>query len=480
MSKGEEHSPSSKETTMTTAKPPAHHLSKHHDLLQKLSLESKKLFKEELKKFKEQQSEEREKLTLLKSPVRTLWYCLMELKLKVSQLCSHLVQKRLFLTVFIVGLIMSLASLIFTWKFICKEHHHLTRNREMISNIDSFCNNLRISFIEPYNVESIMSYSIIALEWLVLGVLSSIGLGSGLHTFLLYLGPFIAKVTIACTECNSCNFAKYGANSFTCPSTATQGTSMTFWEIVSNVEYEALFWGLGTAIGEIPPFLIARAARKSGSSLESLEDENYDSDEEELSDKKEAPTGISKIWNEWMDWFKSKVETVVESNYTFFFILAMASIPNPLFDLAGLTCGFYLVPFWVFFLATVIGKSIIKANLQTLLIVAIFRKEQLEKIVNFVEDLKLPFIQGKVKAFFENERAKFHPDAIKQATTESSKSILSTIWDFVLILMISWFFVSIVNSTAQGCLMEQQKTALEQFKEQRLHELIKSEQKEKK
>nr|CAG4715642.1 unnamed protein product [Naegleria fowleri] len=458
---------SSKEVTKSmtqhqATKPTAHHLSKHHDLLQKLSLESKKLFKEELKKYKEQQSEEREKLTLLRSPVRTLWYCLMELKLKISQLCAHLVQKRLFLTVFILGLIMSLASLIFTWKFICKEHHHLTENRETISNIDSFCNNLRISFIEPYNVESIISYSIIALEWLVLGVLSSIGLGSGLHTFLLYL------------ECNSCNFAKYGANSFTCPSTTSPGSSMTFWEIVSNVEYEALFWGLGTAIGEIPPFLIARAARKSGSSLESLEDENYDSDEEELSEK-ETPTGISKIWNEWMDWFKSKVETVVESNYTFFFILAMASIPNPLFDLAGLTCGFYLVPFWIFFLATVIGKSIIKANLQTLLIVAIFRKEQLEKIVNFIEDLKLPVIQGKVKTFFENERAKFHPDAIKQTATEASKSILATIWDFVLILMISWFFVSIINSTAQGCLMEQQKTALEQFKEQRLNELIQAE-----
>ena len=175
-------------TQHQATKPTAHHLSKHHDLLQKLSLESKKLFKEELKKYKEQQSEEREKLTLLRSPVRTLWYCLMELKLKISQLCAHLVQKRLFLTVFILGLIMSLASLIFTWKFICKEHHHLTENRETISNIDSFCNNLRISFIEPYNVESIISYSIIALEWLVLGVLSSIGLGSGLHTFLLYLG----------------------------------------------------------------------------------------------------------------------------------------------------------------------------------------------------------------------------------------------------------------------------------------------------
>lgn len=45
-----------------------------------------------------------------------------------------------------------------------------------------------------------------ALYWLGLGVLSSVGLGTGLHTFLLYLGPHIAKVTLAAYECNSLDF----------------------------------------------------------------------------------------------------------------------------------------------------------------------------------------------------------------------------------------------------------------------------------
>lgn len=35
-----------------------------------------------------------------------------------------------------------------------------------------------------------------------IGVASSIGLGTGLHTFVLYLGPHIAKVTMATNECN--------------------------------------------------------------------------------------------------------------------------------------------------------------------------------------------------------------------------------------------------------------------------------------
>lgn len=39
-------------------------------------------------------------------------------------------------------------------------------------------------------------------------------------------------------------------------------------------------------------------------------------------------------------------------------------VPNPLFDLAGIMCGQFGIPFWKFFLATVIGKAIIKTHLQ--------------------------------------------------------------------------------------------------------------------
>ena len=48
----------------------------------------------------------------------------------------------------------------------------------------------------PYRQEMI-DFGIFVAYWLLLGVASSIGLGSGLHTFILYLGPHIAKVTMA-------------------------------------------------------------------------------------------------------------------------------------------------------------------------------------------------------------------------------------------------------------------------------------------
>ncbi len=91
----------------------------------------------------------------------------------------------------------------------------------------------------------------IGLWWIILGILSSVGLGlslsfrfvilsesqpslfcvvqhnnvfrsfillgTGLHTFVLYLGPLIAKTTIAASECNSLDFHLYGPDRFLCP-----------------------------------------------------------------------------------------------------------------------------------------------------------------------------------------------------------------------------------------------------------------------
>ena len=53
----------------------------------------------------------------------------------------------------------------------------------------------------------------------------------------------------------------------------------------------------------------------------------------------------------------------------FFFLLLSIQVPNPLFDLAGITCGHCLVPFWTFFGATLIGKAIIKMHIQVLLLI---------------------------------------------------------------------------------------------------------------
>ena len=43
--------------------------------------------------------------------------------------------------------------------------------------------------------------------------------------------------------------------------------------------------------------------------------------------------------------------------------IIIVQIPNPLFDLAGITCGHFLVPFWTFFGATLIGKAVVKMHI---------------------------------------------------------------------------------------------------------------------
>jgi uncharacterized membrane protein YdjX (TVP38/TMEM64 family) len=73
--------------------------------------------------------------------------------------------------------------------------------------------------------------------------------------------------------------------------------------------------------------------------------------------------------------------------YGFWTILACASIPNPLFDLAGITCGHFRIPFKTFFTATFIGKAIIKVHIQMLFVIAIFRKESLAVIVSIIKSI---------------------------------------------------------------------------------------------
>lgn len=81
--------------------------------------------------------------------------------------------------------------------------------------------------------------------WTFLGFLSSFGLGTGLHTFILYLGPHIAHVTLAAWTCGSLDFPEPPyPDSIICPT--QEGTSeVNFWRIFNKVQVEAISWGAG-------------------------------------------------------------------------------------------------------------------------------------------------------------------------------------------------------------------------------------------
>merc|ERR1712241_679165 len=225
--------------------------------------------------------------------------------------------------------------------------------------------------------------------------------------------------------------------------TVSMGSSVaqvSIWAIISKVRGEAFCWGAGTAIGELPPYFMARAARLSG----------YDSDDEEDEFEELQAKLANQEEMSWFDRMKYSVERLVEK-VGFFGILACASIPNPLFDLAGITCGHFLVPFWTFFGATLIGKAVIKMHIQKVFIILAFNESLIEAVVSNLNRLPYigPKLEGPFKELLVKQKAKLHRKS-GQSETVSDPSVLGWIFEKFVLAMILYFVVSIVNSLAQS------------------------------
>merc|ERR1712001_633923 len=366
---------------------------------------------------REKLKEEREQIVLWKQPLTTLNYSTRELLITLLEWAQKCLQYKL--TLVIVSIILSLAVVLYRTDGPHKEH-----------------------------VQSAEKYLLWCFWWIGLGVLSSVGLGTGLHTFLLYLGPHIAAVTMAAYECGSTDFPSPPyPDSILCPETEVSAESkatnaakavVTIWSIMSKVRVEAFCWGAGTALGELPPYFMARAHRLSGYDSDDEEDEF-----EELQEKK-ANNDLN-----WFDRAKVGVEDLVK-RVGFFGILACASIPNPLFDLAGITCGHFLVPFWTFFGATLIGKAVIKMHIQKVFIILAFNETLIETVVSSLN--KIPGIgsklEGPFKELLAKQKAKLHRKA--GASEAVDTGVLGWIFEKFVVAMILYFVVSIVNSLAQS------------------------------
>lgn len=225
---------------------------------------------------------------------------------------------------------------------------------------------------------------------ITLGILSSVGLGTGLHTFVLYLGPHIAMVTLAATECGTLSIPTTGPLAFTCPVGSTvDANSVTFSGLLWKVCGACFLWGAGTAIGELPPYFVSRAAALSGQKLAELD---------ELEEHVRSPSTMDRIK---LQLFQSL------QRWGFWAIVVCASVPNPLFDLAGITCGHFGIPFWTFFGATFIGKAIFKVHIQACLVIVAFSKDRLDEIIIVVEKT-IPYLQGVLKPFFDKQKQQFH------------------------------------------------------------------------
>lgn len=81
-----------------------------------------------------------------------------------------------------------------------------------------------------------------------------------------------------------------------------------------------------------------------------------------------------------------------------------------MFDLAGLTCGHYLIPFWTFFGATLIGKAIVKMHIQQLAVIIAFNEELLDKVIKLLAIV--PYVGSKfqepLKKYLIEQKKKLH------------------------------------------------------------------------
>ncbi|KAL3626259.1 meiotic spindle pole body protein Kms1 [Castilleja foliolosa] len=319
------------------------------------------------------------------------------------------------------------------------------------------------------HVEEVLRYVRFGLWWISLGVASSIGLGSGLHTFVLYLGPHIALFTIKAIQCGRVDIksapydtiqlkhgptwlgkdcADIGPPLFT---SSHDGVRIPLSSILPKVQLEAILWGLGTALGELPPYFISRAARLSGGTVDAMEELDSSSTDDD--------GFVSAQLYKFKRWFLSHAQYL-----NFFTILVLASVPNPLFDLAGIMCGQFGIPFWEFFLATMIGKAIIKTHIQTVFIISVCNNQLLHWLENELLWV-LSFIPG-FSSILPNLISNLHrmkdkylatkphvPSNVEAAKWDFS---LAFIWNTVVWIMLMNFFVKIVNATAQRYLKKQQ------------------------
>jgi hypothetical protein len=145
---------------------------------------------------------------------------------------------------------------------------------------------------------------------------------------------------------------------------------------MSKVRLEAFMWGAGTALGELPPYFVARAHRLAGEEEEDIDPQLA----EEITGTTSRRNSVVPEEKSIAKRFKAKMVRLV-TKVGFFGILACASIPNPLFDLAGITCGYSLVPFWTFFGATLIGKAVIKMHIQKLFVIVAFNENYVDLFV---------------------------------------------------------------------------------------------------
>ena len=298
--------------------------------------------------------------------------------------------------------------------------------------------------------------------WFGLGVLSSIGLGTGLHSGVLFLFPHILKVCRSAEACGQAGFDARGNSWFNmsgeelfdCGVSTTVGDRSnaipTFLEVWTASLPAAIVWGAGTAAGEIPPYWISYLAAVAGKENEEL-----------LELEAEETKAMNAYQKKVHDWKIFMLEFM--KKHGFWGLVAMSAWPNAAFDLCGICCGTFLMPFWHFLGATTLGKALIKAPSQAAVFTTLFATSSRTKLVRLVS---APFPEkwnvgafldaGVADALREMEKGGRSPARRRGSRSGTSAAAsaagvpLSVVWGWLITAVVVYFAGSCVEQTARA------------------------------
>lgn len=279
-----------------------------------------------------------------------------------------------------------------------------------------------------YYVDAVEFAVVYVVWWVGLGILSSIGVGSGLQSGVLFLYPHIIKTCFVAQSCNSLNFESLTdiwfqspPQLFKCRAPSEPTPHVTVFNCwYHKVILVCFLYSAGTAIGEIPPYWMTKSARLAaieannaslnsnmngghifgnGSGNESNSssfDNGGASGNGNGSNSSGATIGNTDLPPDellethdadhrgYIDWMKVWMVHFLQK-HGFYGVLLLASFPNILFDVCGICCGYFLMPFHTFFAATFIGKAVVRNSYQSVLYVVLCSEKHLREFIRLLQ-----------------------------------------------------------------------------------------------
>eukprot|EP00808_Paulinella_micropora_P010909 g12403.t1 len=240
-------------------------------------------------------------------------------------------------------------------------------------------------------------------------------------------------------------------DTFDCPPGGRPIQTVPFFTIFLKVFFPCMLWGSGTAIGEIPPYAVARAAREAGKEAETEDEEEFLA----LTSEERMPWYTFTGMKQWM-------LSVVE-RYGFWGVLLFSAWPNMAFDLCGICCGHFGMPFWTFFGGTLVGKAFIKVNMQAVFFITCFTPRYIEVVLQKTLFKVLSESHQKiVSSELEALKQKFATAGAAGGLAKGSSSFsVKDVFNFFMFGLIGFFFVSCINQFAQAQQAQYDKKELE-------------------